>query len=119
MDATPCVVSVASIWEVAIRASPAARDELLIRANPARTAAQTATPSYLSTQPAPVPFEHRPLVLPGLPERPNLIRALLPGGESTSGDLGLDSAEPGDRIYRFSAPELKELSPWFSRNGQP
>jgi predicted transposase YdaD len=41
---------------------------------------------------------------------PDLIRALLPGGESTSGDLGLDPSEPGDRIYRFSAPELKELS---------
>lgn len=36
---------------------------------------------------------------------PDLIRALLPGG-----NLGLDPAECGDRLYRFSAPELKELS---------
>jgi predicted transposase YdaD len=40
---------------------------------------------------------------------PDLICALLPGGISSS-ELGLDASNPGDRLYRFSAPELKELS---------
>ena len=41
---------------------------------------------------------------------PDLIRALLPGGRDTSGSLGLDSSEPGDRLYRFQALEQKEVS---------
>jgi predicted transposase YdaD len=41
---------------------------------------------------------------------PDLIRALLPNrGGSTSG-LGLNLEDPGDRFYRFEAPELKELN---------
>ena len=41
---------------------------------------------------------------------PDLIRALLPGSEGATTDLGVDPAEPGDRLYRFEALELKELS---------
>jgi len=41
---------------------------------------------------------------------PDLIRALLPRGDSGTRDLGLDPSEPGDRHYRFVALELKELS---------
>jgi predicted transposase YdaD len=38
---------------------------------------------------------------------PDLIRALLPGSGHS---MGLNLTEPGDRLYRFSAPEIKELS---------
>ena len=42
---------------------------------------------------------------------PDLIRALLPGSETgLSSELGLDPAAPGDRLYRFEALEIKELS---------
>ncbi len=41
---------------------------------------------------------------------PDLIRALLSGSGSPAADLGLDPAAPGDRLYRFAALELKELS---------
>jgi len=41
---------------------------------------------------------------------PDLIRALLPGAAVIPAGLGLDAAEPGDRLYRFAALELKELS---------
>ena len=42
---------------------------------------------------------------------PDLIRSLLPGSEAgLSSELGLDPAAPGDRIYRFEALEIKELS---------
>ena len=63
---------------------------------------------------------------------PDLIRALLPGsGAAAANALGLDPEEPGDRLYRFEALELKELSHrldgvplappnhWPQRNGQP
>jgi predicted transposase YdaD len=41
---------------------------------------------------------------------PDLIRALLPGSDPAATGLGLDPSEPGDRLYRFEALELKELS---------
>jgi predicted transposase YdaD len=42
---------------------------------------------------------------------PDLIRALLPGSEAgLSSELGLDPGAPGDRLYRFEALEIKELS---------
>jgi len=43
---------------------------------------------------------------------PDLIRELLPGSAVTANanTLGLDPAAPGDRLYRFEALELKELS---------
>jgi predicted transposase YdaD len=42
---------------------------------------------------------------------PDLIRALLPGSEAgLSSELGLDPRAPGDRLYRFEALEIKELS---------
>ena len=41
---------------------------------------------------------------------PDLIRALLPGSDATVSGLGLDPAAPGDRLYRFEALEIKELS---------
>jgi len=42
---------------------------------------------------------------------PDLIRSLLPGSEaSLSSELGLDPADPGDRLYSFQALEIKELS---------
>ena len=41
---------------------------------------------------------------------PDLIRWLLPGSEEAAAGFGLDPAEPGDRLYRFEALELKELS---------
>jgi predicted transposase YdaD len=42
---------------------------------------------------------------------PDLIRSLLPGSEAgLSSELGLDPAVPGDRLYRFEALEIKELS---------
>jgi len=41
---------------------------------------------------------------------PDLIRALLPGEAEIPAGLGLDASEPGDRLYRFAALELKELS---------
>ncbi|MBM5808798.1 MAG: DUF2887 domain-containing protein [Cyanobacteria bacterium M_surface_9_m1_291] len=42
---------------------------------------------------------------------PDLIRSLLPGSEAgLSSELGLDPADPGDRLYSFQALEIKELS---------
>ena len=41
---------------------------------------------------------------------PDLIRSLLPGSAAAANALGLDPAAPGDRLYRFQALELKELS---------
>ena len=41
---------------------------------------------------------------------PDLIRGLLPGGDARIAGLGVDPAEPGDRVYRFEALELKERS---------
>jgi predicted transposase YdaD len=41
---------------------------------------------------------------------PDLIRALLPGTAGTVSALSLDPAIPGDRLYRFEALEIKELS---------
>ena len=41
---------------------------------------------------------------------PDLIRALLPGSAAADNPLGLDPGAPGDRLYRFEALEIKELS---------
>jgi Uncharacterized conserved protein len=41
---------------------------------------------------------------------PDLIRALLPGSDPAADVLSLDPNEPGDRLYRFEALEIKELS---------
>lgn len=41
---------------------------------------------------------------------PDLIRALLPGSETSTVQLGRDPSAPGDRHYRFEALELKELN---------
>jgi predicted transposase YdaD len=41
---------------------------------------------------------------------PDLIRALLPGASAAANALSLDPADPGDRLYRFEALEIKELS---------
>jgi hypothetical protein len=41
---------------------------------------------------------------------PDLIRLLLPGPTPMAREVVLDPGEPGDRLYRFSALELKELS---------
>ena len=43
---------------------------------------------------------------------PDLIRALLPGSSAaaTASELGLAPDAPGDRLYRFEALEIKELS---------
>jgi predicted transposase YdaD len=41
---------------------------------------------------------------------PDLIRSLLPGSAAAANPLSLDPAAPGDRLYRFEALELKELS---------
>lgn len=41
---------------------------------------------------------------------PDLIRALLPNRGLTAAGLGLNPEDPGDRLYRFEAPELKELN---------
>jgi predicted transposase YdaD len=42
---------------------------------------------------------------------PDLIRALLPGSAAAAANaLGLDPEAPGDRLYRFQALEIKELS---------
>jgi len=41
---------------------------------------------------------------------PDLIRALLPGSAAAANALSLDPADPGDRLYRFAALEIKELS---------
>ena len=41
---------------------------------------------------------------------PDLIRALLPGSAAADNALGLDPGAPGDRLYRFEALEIKELS---------
>ena len=41
---------------------------------------------------------------------PDLIRALLPSSDATVTALGLDPGAPGDRLYRFEALEIKELS---------
>jgi predicted transposase YdaD len=41
---------------------------------------------------------------------PDLIRALLPGSASTANALSLEPGDPGDRLYRFAALEIKELS---------
>jgi hypothetical protein len=41
---------------------------------------------------------------------PDLIRALLPGAAAGANALSLDPTAPGDRLYRFEALEIKELS---------
>ncbi len=41
---------------------------------------------------------------------PDLIRSLLPGSDTGAKALGLDPEIPGDRLYRFEALEIKELS---------
>jgi predicted transposase YdaD len=41
---------------------------------------------------------------------PDLIRSLLPGSAAGANTLGHDPAAPGDRLYRFQALEIKELS---------
>ena len=41
---------------------------------------------------------------------PDLIRSLLPNRHDSVIGLGLNPDEPGDRLYRFQALELKELS---------
>ena len=41
---------------------------------------------------------------------PDLIRSLLPGSAAAATALGLEPAAPGDRLYRFEALEIKELS---------
>ena len=41
---------------------------------------------------------------------PDLIRSLLPGSAAAANALGLDPGAPGDRLYRFQALEIKELS---------
>jgi predicted transposase YdaD len=41
---------------------------------------------------------------------PDLIRSLLPGSAATANALALDPSSPGDRLYRFEALEIKELS---------
>ena len=41
---------------------------------------------------------------------PDLIRGLLPGSAAAANALGLDPGAPGDRLYRFEALEIKELS---------
>ncbi|MEB3354120.1 MAG: DUF2887 domain-containing protein [Cyanobacteriota bacterium] len=41
---------------------------------------------------------------------PDLICSLLPGSDAAANPLGLDPTAPGDRLYRFEALEIKELS---------
>jgi len=41
---------------------------------------------------------------------PDLIRALLPNSGGSTSSVGLEPEDPGDRLYRFEAPELKELN---------
>jgi predicted transposase YdaD len=41
---------------------------------------------------------------------PDLISSLLPGSAAAATGLGLDPTAPGDRLYRFEALEIKELS---------
>ena len=41
---------------------------------------------------------------------PDLIRALLLNRSGSTSSLGLTPDDPGDRHYRFEAPELKELN---------
>ena len=41
---------------------------------------------------------------------PVLIRSLLPGSAASGSALSLDPTAPGDRLYRFEALEIKELS---------
>lgn len=41
---------------------------------------------------------------------PDLIRSLLPGSAAAATAFSLDPAAPGDRLYRFEALEIKELS---------
>ena len=41
---------------------------------------------------------------------PDLIRSLLPGSAAAASELCLDAGAPGDRLYRFEALEIKELS---------
>ena len=41
---------------------------------------------------------------------PDLIRSLLPGSAAAASELCLEPGAPGDRLYRFEALEIKELS---------
>ena len=41
---------------------------------------------------------------------PDLIRALLPNSSGSTSSVCLEPEDPGDRHYRFDAPELKELN---------
>ncbi len=79
-------------------------------AGPARAAAPTPSRGYLfaSKRPQPVKTDRRHYRV--FQSAPDLIRELLPGSAAAANALGLNPSAPGDRLYRFEALEIKELS---------
>ena len=79
-------------------------------ASPSRAAAPTPTRAYLFASQRPQPLNTDRWYYRVFQSAPDLIRALLPGSATAANALSLDPASAGDRLYRFEALELKELS---------
>ena len=79
-------------------------------APPARAAAPPPSCGYLFASKRPQPVNTDRWYYRVFQSAPDLIRSLLPGSAAAANALGLDPAAPGDRLYRFQALELKELS---------
>ena len=92
-------------------ALPPTANGALDATSPARAAAPTPSRGYLFASKRPQPVNTDRWYYRVFQSAPDLIRALLPGSEAgLSSELGLDPRAPGDRLYRFEALEIKELS---------
>lgn len=78
--------------------------------SPSRAAAPTPTRGYLFASQRPQPLNTDRWYYRVFQSALDLIRALLPGSSAAANTLVLDPDAPGDRLYRFEALEIKELS---------
>ena len=78
---------------------------------PPETPARTSSRAYLFANERPQPVNTDRWYYRVFQSAPDLIRSLLPGSEAgLPSELSLDPDAPGDRLYRFEALEIKELS---------
>jgi hypothetical protein len=90
---------------------PPAANKALRPPSPAGAAARTSSCSYLFASKRTLPENTDRWYYPVFQSSPDLIHSLLPGSEAgLPSELSLDPADPGDRLYRFEALEIKELS---------